>query len=587
MHGLNLLFINYCNTIAEMKSCCSAIFFLLSFSLLEAQILPAFPGAQGFGSSTIGGRGGKVIEVLNLNAKGEGSLAQALYTKGPRTIVFRTGGSILLTKDIFIDEPFVTIAGQTAPGDGICIRGAAIRIRTHDVLMRNLRFRVGDSLVGPDPDNRDGLAIENSLAETDSAQQPYNIIIDHCSVSWAIDENISFWYPCHDITLQNCLISEGLHHSLHTKDTNSLIKSNTLVGHSTGLLLGWGEKHISIHHNLFAHNNGRNPNIHFDAEAELVNNVVYNWGDWEGTVLSNWENFDLPFAANIIGNVYKPLQYISAPISLSPNTKPGSKIFIENNISPDLAKLYPELYSATNNWWLVNVAKVDTEKCVVRSPAISPSNIVVDDANEVYAKVLADVGATRPVSDFTDARVIKSVREGSGKIIDKVSDVGGWPFYASGLPPEDDDHDGIPNDWEDVHGLNKYNYEDAIHTNLSNDGYTNIEMYINGLFDLVFTSVPSEPASKNDFSFSIYPSPCSEKTNISFFLKEDAQVCLNIFDLQGRLAENAVNCTLQAGLHNSTWDVSVAGETQVSNGMYFAVLKVNGYQQTKALVVQR
>jgi hypothetical protein len=167
--------------------------------------LPAFPGAEGFGSTTPGGRGGRVIAVTTLNPSGPGSIQEACQARGPRIVVFRVGGVLQLTRSLEVREPFLTLAGQTAPGDGICLRGAGLSIRTHDVIIRGLRLRVGDDPGGPDPENRDGIEIAHN-----KPGEVYNIVVDHCSVSWAIDENVSTWYECRDITFQWCLIAEAL-----------------------------------------------------------------------------------------------------------------------------------------------------------------------------------------------------------------------------------------------------------------------------------------------------------------------------------------------------------------------------------------
>ena len=244
------------------------LFNLLCFISISRAQIPAFPGAEGFGSFTPGGRGGKIIEVTNLNPTGKGSFRSACEASGPRIIIFRTGGTISLIKNIRIKNPYVTIAGQTAPGDGICIKGAAIIIETHDVILRGLRIRIGDDISGPNPENRDGIGIENKN------NPPYNIIIDHCSISWAVDENVSVWYATHDITFQWCIISEALNKSIHPKGS-----------HSMGMLFGAPEgsvnrpKNISIHHNLFAHNQDRNPKIAGANFCEIINNVIYNFNE--------------------------------------------------------------------------------------------------------------------------------------------------------------------------------------------------------------------------------------------------------------------------------------------------------------------
>src|SRR5690606_17601334 len=173
--------------------------------------VPAFPGAEGFGAFTPGGRGGRVIAVTTLESDGPGSLRAAVQAKGPRIIVFRVGGLIDMKGGIAIEEPFVTIAGQTAPGDGICLANGSLTIRTHDVVLRHLRVRVGDGPTGGNPENRDALCIAGS------GDEAYNIVVDHCSFSWALDENVQTWRGPRDITIQWSITSESLLDSLHPK----------------------------------------------------------------------------------------------------------------------------------------------------------------------------------------------------------------------------------------------------------------------------------------------------------------------------------------------------------------------------------
>jgi len=278
--------------------------------------LPSFPGAEGFGSATPGGRGGRVIEVTNLNSEGPGSLREACEASGPRIVVFRTGGLINITRTINIRNPFITIAGQTAQGDGICMGGGAgLNIATHDVIVRGLRVRVGDNPAGPVGDNRDGIGVANNN------EQPYNIILDHCSVSWAIDENIQLWYACHDVTIQWCITSEALDSSLHQKGP-----------HSKGMIIGPGANGVSIHHNLFAHNVERNALISVDTKTEFINNLVYNWKS-RGLNLGNCypEHGE---QSDVIGNYFKK----------GPNSRDlcfhisdcwvNSKVYIRGNIGP-------------------------------------------------------------------------------------------------------------------------------------------------------------------------------------------------------------------------------------------------------------
>lgn len=189
------------------------VIFLFSIINGFGQLL-SFPCAEGFGAKSTGGRGGKLIYVTNTNDAGNGSLRAACEASGARIVVFKVSGLISLKSRINISNPFITIAGQTAPGDGICLRGGQLSVNTHDVIIRYIRSRAGDNSdydSGINPDNRDCFEIQNE------SSPPYNVIFDHCSATWGIDETMSTWYPCKDITIQWCLIGEALHNSLHTK----------------------------------------------------------------------------------------------------------------------------------------------------------------------------------------------------------------------------------------------------------------------------------------------------------------------------------------------------------------------------------
>jgi len=276
--------------------------------------VPAFPGAEGFGSYTPGGRGGRVIEVTNLNADGPGSLKAAVDAKGARIVVFRVSGIIQLKRQLNIREPFITIAGQTAPGDGICLRGAYIWVGTHDVIIRHLRVRVGDSPEGPDPGNRDALDVAGD------ANRVYNVIIDHCSFSWALDETVSTWYGARDVTIQWCIVSEPLMDSLHPQGS-----------HSTGVLLGSGGNTVSVHHCLLAHNSGRNPLIAADHGKSIVdwrNNVVYNYGG------SGCGNARGSVDVNYVGNYIRMGPNSREPGTFRINPDDEQLYFVRDNIWP-------------------------------------------------------------------------------------------------------------------------------------------------------------------------------------------------------------------------------------------------------------
>jgi len=225
--------------------------------------IPVFPGAEGFGTRTPAGRGGSILKVTTLADGGPGSLRDALEQPEPRIVVFRIGGTIELKDPLFINHPFITVAGQTAPGGGICLKNAGLNITTHDVLVQHLRIRPG--IEGDvTPEDNDAVAILGWHGQVDGAS---HVVLDHISASWGEDETISVWYGAHDITISNCIISEALNKARHQKRT-----------HSAGLLIGDGSYHVSVHHCLLAHNDFRNPLISSGGTHDIVNNVIYDWG---------------------------------------------------------------------------------------------------------------------------------------------------------------------------------------------------------------------------------------------------------------------------------------------------------------------
>ena len=405
----------------------------------EASV-PAFPGAQGYKAYTPGGRGGRVIAVTSLAAEGRGTLQAALRTKGPRIVVFRVAGTIALQGDIAVTEPFITLAGQTAPGDGICIRGGALRVRTHDVVIRHLRVRVGDHPVGREPGNRDALYVSGSPDEV------YNVVIDHCSVSWAIDETLGTWYGASDVTFQWCLISESLLDSLHPEGP-----------HGMGVLFGSsGGQRFTMHHCLIAHHNRRHPRISISKDREPAildfrNNVIYNFGNTFGIFLGRTH-------ANYIGNTIQK----------------GADSRSRDHLNGDAEKMY----LAGNAFrWRPQGLEAGEGMGVVDRPLETP-RVSTHAADHAYDLVLRHAGATRPVRDVVDDRVVQETREGTGQLIDSQRDVGGWPHYASGEAPADSDGDGMPDAWEHAHELNPEDAADG-KQDIDNDIYTNVEEYLN------------------------------------------------------------------------------------------------------------
>jgi PKD repeat protein len=413
----------------------------------------AFPGAEGFGAQTKGGRGGKVIAVTNLNDSGPGSLRAAIDATGPRIVVFRVGGTITVNSPIFIKNPSITIAGQTAPGGGIAIRNSTVNtgpvfaIDGDEVIIRHLRVRPGPSAASSS--NVDGITIRGGR----------NVIVDHSSLSWAVDEIFNAWYDAQNVTVQWSIISESLLNSTHSEGP-----------HGMGMLLGSeGSGNFSAHHNLFAHNNKRNPALKPGATTDFVNNVVYNWGDSAGWVGDQYGKVPL----NFVGNYYKagPDSDRSLPeldVYRYP-TNLGFSLYLEGNIGPHrTSDLEPE----------DAVIDADGDPFVVgtRNPA---PQVTTQTAAQAFELVLAGAGATKPQRDAVDTRVVSEVRNGTGRIIDHPTQVGGWPTLAPGTPPVDSDGDGMPDAWEVARGLNPSVNDSAGDRN--GDGYTNVEEYINEL----------------------------------------------------------------------------------------------------------
>ncbi len=434
--------------------------------------LPAFPRAEGFGSATPGGRGGRVIEVTSLGDAGRGSLRAAIEAEGARVIVFRVAGTIEVKSTLTVRHPYVTIAGQTAPGDGITLRPvdaaveALLKIETHDVVVRYLSLRAGPPSAG------DGMEIFAS-----DAHETYNVVIDHNSISWAVNRNLATWYDAHDISIQWNIFSEGLNCSIHAKGC-----------HSKGVLLGGyasdenkdkpGAYNISLHHNLMAHNGERNPYIKAAGVIDVVNNVAYNpFGtfshiDMVEQVAPDWVNY--------IGNFYKPGPNTEVKYgirAINPGAA-GAGIFVQGNIGPGREDDdQPE----------INILDPDARQFAVSLP-FPAAKVTAITARQAYEQILANAGANMglrcdgtffPRRDAIDARIIRDVEAGAGRIIDAPSEVGGWLTIPSAAPCADSDHDGMSDAWEQVYGFDPADPSDGP-TDADGDGYTNIEEFLNG-----------------------------------------------------------------------------------------------------------
>lgn len=437
--------------------------------------LPVFPGATGFGTTTPAGRGGAILEVTSLADHGPGTLRAAVETKGPRTIVFRIGGTITLDAHLEILEPFLTIAGQTAPGDGILINGAGLVIFTHDVLIQHIRVRPG-AFSAIDPEVNDAIAILGKTADADN--DAFNVVLDHVSAGWGEDEVLSSVFSAHDFTISWSIISEALDQARHEKGP-----------HSAGLLLGDSTNCVSVHHTLMAHNAFRNPLLSGGGRHDVSNNVIYNWRD----IATEISPQDQIMQTNLVGNCYLPgpssnrdireviyhigdpgRYVVDAAELLSTTGQP--QLFVEGNQSPHR----PD--TMTNEWAIVSAGwdgSIAPETYRVKERFAAPM-IPLFAAADACSLVLDEVGANKPRRDVVDTRVIDEVRKGTGRIIDRPEDVGGFPSMNSAMPDPDTDHDGMSDAWEMQQGLNP---NDATDGNLDGDGdgYTNVEHYLHSL----------------------------------------------------------------------------------------------------------
>jgi pectate lyase len=453
--------------------------------------LPAFPGADGAGAFTVGGRGGKVHVVTNLNDKGPGSLREAVEAKGPRIVVFQVAGLITLETPLTITHPFLTVAGQTAPGDGVCIRNQTVNINTHDVVLRYLRFRRGNLKVRDDA--LGGYPVKN-------------ILIDHVSASWGLDENLSLYrhmvkgadgqekkLPVENLTIQWSISSEAL-------DLNNHAFGGT-----------WGGKNASFHHNLFACNTGRNPSIGFGGTFDFRNNVIFNWRH------RTMDGGDGSSRVNVINNYYKPgpategalrFRICKAQARNDKDQFPGfGKWYVTGNFVDGYPKVTADNWAGGVQYDPEQKIKdmvipAGSEKAVRSREEFPAAAVTTHRAEEAYELVLAFAGASLPRRDPVDERVIESVRTGKTTtktgIIDTPADVGGYPEYKADKVPADADRDGMPDEWEKKHGLNPNDPADAA-KDPDKDGYTNIEEYLNGTDPTLFVDYTKPEHNVNPF----------------------------------------------------------------------------------------
>lgn len=453
-----------------------AFLLLSSFSVIAQT--PAFPGAEGFGKFATGGRGGHVAKVTNLNDDGPGSFRQALqaYPNEPLTVVFGVSGIIELKSPLVIRRSNLTIAGQTAPGDGICLKGHSFMLNgagaggnKGNVIIRFIRSRPGGTLKS----GLYGFDMENT----------HDVIVDHCSFSWA-NEECAAMYDTKNTSVQYCIVSEGLYEAGHQK------------GHrSYGGV--WGGQYASYHHNLIAHQNSRAVRFNGARAHDTValvdyrNNVVYNWGSANAPYGGDVKIKGGVSQVNMVGNYYIPgpatasalkfMQALDAGAAstgagqwhLSGNAMDGDKGLTKNNF---------------NGLDLSNIPEEKREGAKSAQPFPVSARLPEQSAKDALADVLLNAGATFPKRDAVDERIVQEVksRKASGRgsfgkpgIIDSPEAVGGWPVYKTAAAPKDSDSDGMPDEWERKMKLNPSDSSDRNKTNAQ--GYTMLEVYLNSL----------------------------------------------------------------------------------------------------------
>ena len=479
---------------------------------LPQATVPAFPGAEGGGKFSFGGRGGKIYVVTNLDDSGPGTLREACESAGPRIVVFNVAGIIHLQMPIFIEAPYITIDGHTAPGDGVCIAGQGIIDNAHDVVIRYLRLRRGIA----DISNRHGNHYGDPVG---------NIILDHLSASWGNDQNLDTYrhmyqptnggpalkLPAVNVTIQWCISSEALNVNNHAFGGD------------------WGGRNTGFHHNLFACNTGRNPSVAMTYDFNFVNNVLFNWrhrtidGGGEQSLYNIINNYYKPGPAVNPGPVAYRILEPSATQSKQDPTPRFGKVYVAGNLVEGNKMVSADNWAGgvqfasggskddptitTNENVKSLVAQVRVDKPFPMPP------MTMTSAKDAYDAVLENAGASLPKRDAVDERVIAAVRTGKvwseGKdfrppamkglakssigmagngIITDISQVGGYPEYQ-GEPFKDLGADGIPLWWKKKYQL-EVNDANLAGKDLQGDGYTVIEKFLDGL----------DPTKKIDWS---------------------------------------------------------------------------------------
>jgi hypothetical protein len=490
-------------------------------------------------------------------------LRAAILTSGSRTVVFRVSGTIHLLTRLSLRNRDITIAGQTAPGDGICLADHSFDVGASNAIIRYIRVRMGDL---------DTLNQDDSF----SGSNFKNVIIDHCSSSWSIDECFSMYSAVESLSVQWCYMTESLRYSHHVKGP-----------HGYGGI--WGGKNTTFHHNLLAHHSSRTPR--FDRGLENVdhrNNVIYNWGF--NSCYGGEANTLRTSTINMVANYYKSgpaTSGTSMKYRIANPTNEGygyGKWHIEDNY----VEGYPD--ATSDNWTYGVQGPTQAVKDTIRvNEPFQYAPITQQSPEEAYISVLEHGGASLPKRDSLDLRIVWEVENDTALyggvtgahygIIDSQDDVGGWPLLNSVEPPVDTDHDGMPDDWENSHSLNPADSTDGMIINP--DGYSNLEYYLNSLVPQYPTHVPDVPVGEvvNYRIRSNYPNPFNPVTEIEYEIPYRSMVKLEVYSIAGAHVTTLVNCIVDAGIHRVTFNAK-----NLSSGFYVSRLLTDRGMETRKML---
>jgi pectate lyase len=516
----------------------------------------------------VGGRGGRVLEVTSLADSGPGSLRAAVTASGARTVVFRVSGTIALASRLTISHDSLTIAGQSAPGDGICIRNYDVVVDADHVIIRFIRFRPGDG----------------GAAEADAVGGRYHhhILIDHCSASWSTDEALSF-YGNDSSTVQWCFVTESLYNASHPKGA-----------HGYGGI--WGGNMSTFHHNLLAHHSSRTPRFSGSATTvpssalDFRNNLIFNWG-------FNSAYGGEASTINIVGNYYQPGPATKTNVRgriVEPYDSLGRWFIVDNVVEGNTLVTGDNWRGVQGDYAAVAAIRVNTP-----FPAFP---VTIRSAELARGEILQLGGAVLPGRDSVDRRIVHEVSTGTATydgrtyeqqmgftdtsvrrgIIDSPADVGGWPLLASAPAPEDRDHDGMPDAWEEAHGLNADDPEDR--NILTAQGYTQLEEYLNERGTVV-NVVPSPTFPQDFYVMHAFPNPFNPVTRIRYVVPRAGRVRLTIWNLLGEAVRGMESFHETPGIYEMVWDGTDASLQRCTSGMYFGVVSFDNFSHTEKLLL--